>query len=94
MLGTLLERDQTVWHDHAVTLVHAYYCTRSNATSFSPYYLMFGRKLKLLIDHHFGTCSADLGSNNSTKFMEKLQKRLKWAYKLAQETTDIEQQRH
>ena len=45
----------------------------------------------LLIDHHFDTCSADLRSNNSTKFVEQLQKSLKWAYELAQETVFKEQ---
>ena len=44
MLGTLPEKPESTWREQVPTLVHAYNCTRNNATSFSPYYLMFGQK--------------------------------------------------
>ena len=43
MLGTLPSGAKTKWQDHVSTLVHAYNCTHSNATGFSPYFLMYGR---------------------------------------------------
>ena len=42
MLGTLPEKSKITWREQVPTLVHAYNCTRNNATGFSPYYLMFG----------------------------------------------------
>ena len=50
MLGTLPEKPKSTWREKVPTLVHAYNCTRNNATGFSPYYLMFGCKLCLPID--------------------------------------------
>ena len=44
MLGTLLEKPKSTWWEQVPTLVHAYNCTKSNATGFSLYYLMFGQK--------------------------------------------------
>ena len=50
--------------------------TRINATDFSMYYLMFGRKPRLLIDILFGMNTADLKGNTSTKYVENLKQ--KW----------------
>ena len=50
MLGTLPEKLKSTWREQVPTLVHAYNCTRNNATGFSPYYLMCGRKPCLPID--------------------------------------------
>ena len=52
---------------------------------FSPYYLMFGRKPCLPIDILFGTNTADLKGNTSTKYIENLKQRIEWAYKTANE---------
>ena len=51
---------KSTWREQVPTLVHAYNCTRNNATGFSPYYLMFGCKPCLLIDLIFGTNTIDL----------------------------------
>ena len=50
MLGTLPDKPKSTWREQGPTLVHAYNCTRNNATGFSPYYLMFGQKPHLPID--------------------------------------------
>ena len=42
MLGTLPDGFKSKWPQHISTLVYAYNCTRSNATGFSPYYLLYG----------------------------------------------------
>ena len=60
-------------------LVHAYNCTRNNATDFSPYYLMFDRKPCLPIDILFGTNTAELKSNTGAKYVENL----KWTLECA-----------
>ena len=43
MIGTLPKDYKCSWVQHVPTLVHAYNCTRSNATGYSPYYLLYGR---------------------------------------------------
>ena len=54
MLGTLPDDFQSKWTQHISILTYAYNCTHSNATGFSPYYLLHGRHPLLLIDIEFG----------------------------------------
>ena len=72
MLGTLPEKSKNTWKEQVPTLVHAYNSIRNNATDFSPYYLMFGRKPCLPIDIIFGINIAALKGNTSTKYIENL----------------------
>ena len=67
------------------TLVHAYNCMDPTATKFSPYYLVFGREPDLPIGIEFGVRTPDLVATNTKSYVEKLQKRLAWAFKKAQE---------
>ena len=74
MLGTLPDKPKSTWREQVPTLVHAYSCTRNNATGFSPYYLMFEWKPCLPIDLLFGTKNtADLKGNSIT-YIENLKK--------------------
>ena len=72
MLGILPEKPKGTWREQVPSLVHAYNCRRNNVTDFSPYYLIFGRKPHLPIDILFGTNTADLKGNTSTKYVENL----------------------
>ena len=54
---------------------------------------MFGRKPHLPIDILFGTNTADLKGNTSTKCVENLKQRTEWAYKTANEVVKKEQSR-
>ena len=96
MLGTLPEKPKRTCREQVPTLVHAYNCTKNNATGFSPYYLMFGRKPHLPIDILFGTNTADQRGHkhNSTTYIENLKQRIKWAYKTANEVVKREQERN
>ena len=85
MLGALAEKPKGTWREQVPTLVHAYNCSRNNATDFSLYYLMFGRKSCLPIDISFGTITADLKGNTSTNYVENLKWRIEWAYMTANE---------
>ena len=73
MLGTLPEKPKSALREQVHTLVHAN-CTRNNATGFSPYYLMFGRKPCLPMDILYGTNTADLIGHigKSTTYIENL----------------------
>ena len=57
MIGILESDDKKCWKDYIPTLVHAYNCTKKNATDFSPYYLMYGCKPRLPIDMKFSLTS-------------------------------------
>ena len=92
MVGTLPEMPKSTWREQLPTLVHAYDGTRNNVTDFSPYYLMFGGKPCLLIDILFGSNTAKLKDNTSTKYVENLKWRLEWAYKTANKVVKKEQE--
>ena len=56
MLGTLKTKEKTQWRDHVKPLTHAYNCTRSDVTGFSPYELMFGRQPRQRVQFTFSVC--------------------------------------
>ena len=51
MIGTLPAEDKLNWPDWVSTLTHAYNCTPTHFTGFSPYFLMFGTHPRLGYTH-------------------------------------------
>ncbi|XP_070566514.1 uncharacterized protein [Ptychodera flava] len=84
MLGTLNTKEKQHWSQHISFLVHAYNCTRNDATQFSPYYLMFGREARLPIDLCFGVSPDEYTKHDYLQYVEDLKSRLKGAYELAE----------
>ena len=78
MLDTLPPNKKYSWRDMVPM------CTRSTATGFSPYYLAYGQKPGLPVNLHSGIQRADMNATTSTKFVQQLYERLKWAYKTTQ----------
>ena len=67
MLGTLPSHAKKNWQEWVVTYTHAYNCTVSPVTGFSPYFLMFGRTLKLPLDIDLGIPMVRTGTNIPSK---------------------------
>ena len=61
MLGTLSEEEKS----YLGCMTHAYNCTKHASTTYSPYFLMFGRHLTLPIDVEFGLPKHNCGDNSS-----------------------------
>ena len=62
MLGALPQDDKIQWQDWVSTLVHAYNCTTTRVTGYSPYFLMFGREPRIPVDETFGKVKSKEGS--------------------------------
>ena len=85
MLGTLPTHAKKNWQEWIATLTHAYNCTISSVTGFSPYFLMFGRTPKIPLDVEMGVTLIDQEPEPYQNYAKKLQARLKWVYQKAQE---------
>ena len=85
MLGTLPDDFKSKWTQHISTLTYAYNCTHSNATGFSPYYLLYGRQPLLPIDIEFGVFTPDLPGAVTYKYVQELKSRVEHAFQKANE---------
>ena len=54
MLVTLPINAEKNWQEWIATLTHAYICTVSSVTGFSPYFLTFGRTPKIPLNIEMG----------------------------------------
>ena len=70
--------------------VYAYNCTRSNATGFSPYYLLYGRQPLLPIDTEYGVFTPELSETVTYKYVQELQSRLQHAFDKANDFCEKE----
>ena len=87
MLRTLPENFKSNWKDHLNKVIHAYNCTRTESTGYSPYYLLYGRHPRLPIDIAFNIeLPAPTGSYR--EYVSKWQNAMKEAYKIASQRSD------
>ena len=84
MLRTLPEGKKSRWHEFVPKVVHAYNCTKSESTGYSPFYLLFGRSPRLPIDIILGT-SPDSTSGTHSAYVERWKSAMTEAYSLAAE---------
>lgn len=83
MLGTLEHQDKSHWKDFVKPLVHAYNCTKSEVTGFSPYELMFGRQPRLPVDLAFSLPVKEEQQKSHSQYVKNLRSRLEESYKIA-----------
>ncbi|RXN31226.1 Retrovirus-related Pol polyprotein from transposon 412 [Labeo rohita] len=82
MLGTLENDKKAHWKEFVKPLVHAYNCTKNDATGYSPYEMMFGRQPRLPVDLAFGLPVSD-SSHSHSQYVKSLKDRLEESYRLA-----------
>ena len=92
MIGTLDPADKAKWQQWVPTLTHAYNCTHCESTGFSPYYLMYGRLLRLPIDIEYGVTQPELIDKSRQSYAHKLHAHLNWAFKVAKDVNEKESQ--
>ena len=89
MLGTLSEEEKSDWKSYLGCMTHVYNCTKHASTTYSPYYLMFGRHPRLPIDVEFGLNKPNCGDNSSkSRYIQKLRRRLNYAFQKASKYSD------
>ena len=95
MLGTLPVEAKKKWQDWVPTLAHAYNCTVSKVTGYSPYYLLFGRlpKLPLDIEYDVTITRKKVLDKKYPQYVKNMEERLHHAYNRAQEYIDKESSR-
>ncbi|XP_078798076.1 uncharacterized protein LOC111946953 isoform X1 [Oryzias latipes] len=92
MLRNLPEADKADWKSSLAKVVHSYNCTRSEATGYAPYYLLFGRSPKLPIDLMFGLETREQSSSQQD-YAEKWRAKMAEAYRLASKSAQKEAMR-
>ena len=92
MLGT--NHAKKNWQEWVATLTHAYNCAISPVTGFSPYFLMFGRTLKLPLDIEIGVPVVEQKQTSHQNYAQKLHSKLQWAYQKGQENNKKEYEFH
>ena len=94
MLGTLSEEEKSDWKSYLGCMTHAYNYTKHASTTYSPYFLMFGRHPRLPIDVEFELPKHNCGDNSSkSRYVQKL-RRLNYAYKKASKYSDQQAQKY
>jgi hypothetical protein len=80
---------------HVPALVHAYNSTRHKSTGLTPHYLMFKRHPRLAINAFLKIKpNAVKKSSSHSNYVQNLQKRLNFAYKVASQKSKKQARRH
>ena len=84
MLRTLPDLKKRKWDESLNKMIHAYNCTKHEATGYAPYYLLFGRTPRLPIDLVFNL-NHDCAKGDYNTYVQNWQHDMKEAYQIAQQ---------
>ena len=95
MLKTLPDNYKSKWKDHINKLTFAYNCTRNDATTFSPFFLLFGRSPRLPIDFMFNVQETEVGrlKKSYQDFVDSWKEAMQEAYTIARHCSNKNAQR-
>ena len=86
MLRTLPEDRKSNWPDSLNKVLHAYNCTKNDATGFAHFFLFYGRSPRLPIDLIFGLCHPSQ-SASYPKYVEQWAIAMKEVYEIVTKRT-------
>ena len=90
LIGKLDEDKKACWLKHLPELLMAYNFTCSAVTGYSPHFLLFGRRLRILVDYLFLTLQDTPHKSKLEESVALHQKRLKEAFAMARQLTSEE----
>ena len=90
MIGKLEADRKACWSKHLPELLLAYNATHSTVTGYSPYYLLFSRRLRIPVDYLFPTLCDSPHQTKMEMSVVAMQKRLKEAFTVARCLTSEE----
>ena len=97
MIGKLDQDQKACWSKFLPELLMSHNATRSAVTGYSPHFLLFGRRPRILVDYQFPTIRDPSHKTKMEEPMAELQKRLKEAFEVARHLTSkeaVKQQRY
>ena len=83
MIDKFEEDKKACWSEHLPELLLAYNTTCPAVTGYSPYYLLFGRRPRILVDYLFPTLRNSPHQTKMEVSVAAMQKRLKEAFAVA-----------
>lgn len=87
MLRTLEDKEKEDWKESLAKVVHAYNCTKNEATGYAPYYLIFGCSPHLPIDLLFNL-KTDEALDTYDDYVSQWKRRMQDEYQIAAKTAD------
>ena len=93
MIGKLDPEKRRKWPLHIGSILITYNATRSQVTGYSLYFLMYGRRPRLLVDLLFPTRNTREWTHTIDEYVKNLYERLEECLQLAQDSASKEAQR-